>query len=63
MAKTRVVLNIEEDTWRDFQENIRKKGYPRGTASWVVQEYLDRLNTEFEVLGDSQQLDLLFPKK
>ena len=61
-GKTRVVLSIDEDIWRTFQENLKNKGYPRGTASWVVQQRLDELNMEFEALGDYQQLDLMFGK-
>ncbi|WP_432822243.1 hypothetical protein [Trichloromonas sp.] len=61
--KTRVVLSLDADVWKEFQDNLAKKGYPRGTASWVIQQHLEHLNTEFEVLGDSQQLDLMFPKK
>ena len=61
--KTRVVLSLNADVWREFQDNLRRKGYPRGTASWVVQQHLEFLNVEFDALGDSQQIQLLFPKK
>ena len=61
--KTRVVLSIDEDTWREFQKNLKEKGYPRGTASWIVQHKFTDLNHEFEALGNSQQLDLMFMKK
>ena len=61
--KTRVVLSIEEDIWHEFQENLKRKGYPRGTASWIVQQQFEHLNIEFEITGDSQQLDLMFMKK
>ncbi len=62
-GKTRVVLSIDENIWHEFQKNLKKKGYPRGTASWIVQQQFEHLNLEFESLGDSQQLDLMFPKK
>ena len=62
-GKTRVVLSIDEGIWHEFQKNLKNKGYPRGTASWVIQQHLELLNIEFEVTGDSQQLDLTFPKK
>jgi hypothetical protein len=61
--KKRVVLSIDEDVWSDFQGNLKKRGYPRGTASWVVQQQFERFNIEFEVTGDSQQLDLMFSTK
>ena len=61
--KTRVVLSIDEDVWKEFQNNLKKRGYPRGTASWVVQQKFELLNCEFDALGDSQQLDLMFSKK
>ncbi len=61
--KTRVVLSIDEAVWHEFQENLKKKGYPRGTASWIVQNRFESLNIEFDALGDSQQLDLMFSKK
>ena len=60
--KKRVVLSIDEDVWSQFQANLQKRGYPRGTASWVVQQKFQMLNAEFEALGDSQELDLLYPK-
>jgi hypothetical protein len=62
-GKQRVVLSIDADVWEEFQKNLKRKGYPRGTASWVVQQKLESLNLEFDALGDSQQLDLMFPKK
>jgi len=62
-GKQRVVLSIDADIWEEFQKNLKDKGYPRGTASWVIQQKLESLNLEFETLGDSQQLDLMFPKK
>ena len=62
-GKQRVVLSIDVDVWSTFQENLNKKGYPRGTASWVIQKKLEDLNLEFEALGDSQQLDLMFSRK
>ena len=61
--KTRVVLSIDEDIWHEFQKNLKNKGYPRGTASWIVQQQFEHLNIEFEVTGDSQQLDTMFMKK
>ena len=61
--KKRVVLSIDGDVWKEFQENLKERGYPRGTASWVVQQQLERVNTEFEITGDSQQLDMMFMKK
>jgi len=61
-GKTRVVLSIDENIWHELQENLKKKGYPRGTASWIVQQHFEHLNIEFDALGDSQQLDLMFPK-
>ena len=60
--KTRVVLSIEEDVWKEFQANLKEKGYPRGTASFLVQQKFEQINIEFDALGDSQQLDLVFPK-
>lgn len=60
--KTRVVLSIDEGIWKEFQANLKDRGYPRGTASWVVQQKFESLNIEFEALGDSQQLDLMFSK-
>ncbi len=61
--KTRVVLSIDEDIWHEFQENLKQKGYPRGTASWIVQNKFETLNAEFDALGDSTQLDLMLTKK
>lgn len=63
IKKTRVVLSLDESVWQEFQDNLKKKGYPRGTASWVVQQHLELLNAEFDALGDSRQLDLMYPKK
>lgn len=54
--KTRVVLSIDEDIWHEFQKNLKSKGYPRGTASWIVQRQFERLNTEIEITGDFNSL-------
>lgn len=57
--KTRVVLSIDEDVWKEFKENIKKGGYPRGTASWFVQQKLESINLQLEVVGESPELDML----
>ncbi len=61
--KTRVVLSIDESVWQEFQDNLKKKGYPRGTASWIVQQKFEELNMMFEHVPESPQLDFIYPKK
>ncbi len=39
-GKTRVVLSIDENIWHEFQENLKNKGFPRGTASWIVSIFI-----------------------
>jgi len=63
MGRIRVAITIERDVWEEFKANLAEKGYPKGTASYTIQRHLEHINTEFEVVGNSSQLNLLNPRK
>ena len=58
--KMRVVLSLEREVWREFQANLNRYGLPKGSASYLVQQFMERINIEVEVTGVSPQLEL-FP--
>lgn len=58
--KVRVVLSIDEDVWKKFKDNVKE--YPRGMASWLVENTFRDVNTKFEILGGDEYLDKLFSR-
>ena len=60
MAKAKVTLLVDRETYETFKHNVRR--YPRGVASFVFQQAMEKINIEYEAAGRSQQLDLLLNK-
>jgi hypothetical protein len=58
MSKVRVNLLIDEKIWREFKEEIKDAGYPRGAPSWLAQRAFEKALEELRTVGMSSQLEM-----
>lgn len=64
MARIRVALTIDENVFREFKRNLKEYGYPAATASLIVQQTMENINSEFSHFeGMSPQLELFSMKQ
>jgi hypothetical protein len=58
--KHRVSLSFDKKVWIEFKENLKSYGFPSGTASYLIQQYMERINIECESNDDgmSPQLEM-----
>jgi len=61
--KHRVSLSIDKETWLEFKSNMKRRGLPPGVASWLFQQKIEQINAEYEHLGRSEQLEMVFGGK
>jgi hypothetical protein len=45
-TKARVVLSIDAEIWNTFKANLDSYGLPKGSASYLVSRYMERINIE-----------------
>jgi len=60
--KHRVSLSIDKAVWLEFKANMKRRGIPPGAASWLFQQKIEHINLEFEHIGKSEQLEMVFGK-
>lgn len=63
MAKRRVVLSIDADIYEGLQAELKKAGFPRGTASFIAERAFNRYLVELDAMGTSDSLKRLLEVK
>jgi len=57
--KQKISLYVDKETWKELNEILQKKGYPRGVPSWLAQQAFERTTILLEH-GNDTQLELFF---
>lgn len=60
--KKKITLFVDEEIWKEFNQVLKEKGYPRGVPSWLAQQTFERTTIELQY-ATSTQLDLFFNRK
>lgn len=62
MAKIQINLSVEETTWHKLKAELKRQGYPKGVASWLVQDTFEKTLLLLEH-DQTTQLDFIFNRR